>query len=199
MSTSIRLLASLAFLAASGTAFAQDAEEAPAGDAPATELSMGEQAEAASNEPYVKEEFGDWDLRCVRAEAGGEDPCQLYQLLRDEQGNSVAEISLFRLEGNNRAVAGATVVVPLETLLTANARIAVDGNQTKTYPFSFCNQIGCYARIGLTPEDIAIYKAGNKATLTIVPFSAPDQQVALDISLSGFTAGYDKVSRARID
>jgi invasion protein IalB len=35
-----------------------------------------------------------------------------------------------------------------------------------------------------------------KASMTLVPVVAPDQKVVLDISLKGFTAGYDAVNEA---
>jgi invasion protein IalB len=38
------------------------------------------------------------------------------------------------------------------------------------------------------------FKKGAKATLTIVPFAAPDQKVNLDISLKGFTAGFESIT-----
>lgn len=195
---------SLAALLAASTAFAQSADTAaPADSAPATEANEGAadgglvvgQEEAPAG-PYTKEEVGDWRLQCFpKADAkSDDDPCHIYQLLKDETGNAVAEISLFRLPEGGKAVAGATVVVPLETLLTAQLRISVDGSKAKVYPYSFCNKIGCYARIGLTPEDIAQFKKGAKANVTLVPFVAPDQKITLDLSLTGFTAGYDKAS-----
>ena len=41
---------------------------------------------------------------------------------------------------------------------------------------------------------LAAFKAGSKATLTIVPMAAPDQTVDLTISLTGFTAGFEAIS-----
>ena len=103
-------------------------------------------------------------------------------------------MALFRLPADGKAIAGATVTVPLETLLTAQLTISVDGGKGKRYPFSFCTPIGCIARIGFTAEDIATFKKGAKATVTLVPAPAPDQKVELDMSLSGFTNGYNAAS-----
>lgn len=147
---------------------------------------------------YVKEEIGDWALRCI-VQTEGEDPCQLYQLLANDQGVPIAEFSMFRLSEGQPVVAGATVIVPLETSLQQQLSIAVDEEQAKRYPFSFCNQIGCYARIGLTEEDIASYKRGREAVLTIVPMAAPDQQVTVTLSLTGFTAAIDSPLLAQVE
>ena len=85
--------------------------------------------------------------------------------------------------------------MPLETLLTQKLTIAVDGGQAKRYDFSFCTQVGCYARVGFTADDVSRFKAGSAAKITIVPALAPDQKVELDMSLSGFTAAFEETSR----
>jgi invasion protein IalB len=190
LAMTLALAAPLAAQEATPEAAAPGADTA--GD-PADGLDMGtpiDGGEPAVGEAYTRETFGDWSMRCLNA-AEGPDPCQLYQLLFDAEGNSVAEISMFPLPEGSRAAAGATIVAPLETLLTEQVVISVDGGTAKTYPFTFCNQGGCVARVGFTAEDIAAFKAGGAANLRIVPAVAPDQVVDLVISLVGFTAGYD--------
>jgi invasion protein IalB len=139
---------------------------------------------------YVREEFTDWELRCVSAPEGQPDPCQLYQLLLDIDGNAVAEFNLFDVPDEGDLVAGATIVTPLDTLLTGQLRMAVDNSQPRVYPFSFCQAVGCFVRLGLTSDDLHAFEGGNVATVAIVPLPAPDQVVALGLSLSGFTAGF---------
>ena len=154
------------------------------------------QEEAAVGETYLAAGFDAWEQRCVKTEDGS-DPCQLYQLLKDKDGNSVAEINLFPLPAGGQAAAGATIVAPLETLLTANLQLAVDANTPRLYPFTFCAPIGCIARVGFTAEEVEQFRKGAKATMTIVPAAAPDQKVDLDISLKGFTAGYEAVAKTQ--
>jgi invasion protein IalB len=119
-------------------------------------------------------------------------------LLKDGQGNNVAEFTIFGLpEGNEGpAVAGATFIAPLETLLTAGMTLQIDAGQAKAYPFTFCAELGCVARIGFTAEEIAQMKKGAAATITIVPFVAPEERVTLTVSLKGFTAGLAAVDAA---
>jgi invasion protein IalB len=193
-----------------GPALAQT--EAPAAEAPAEapaqapggELALGEPVEGGDGPgaPYIADAFTDWSLRCVRTETGN-DPCQLYQLLQDQQGNSVAEISLFPLPAGGQAEAGVTVITPLETLLTEQLLLRIDEGQPKRYPFTFCSAVGCVARIGLMPDEVEGFRRGSKAQVRIVPAAAPDQEVVLDISLSGFTAGFqalkDGVAKAEAE
>lgn len=177
------------------------ADAAPTEDAPTEglvdQLDTGEEQPAEApgeqSQTYIREEIGDWDLQCLRAEEG-EEPCQMYQLLTDGQGNSVAEVSIFRVKNGGQVQAGGTFVVPLETLLTQKLSISVDGGQPKRYDFTLCNPIGCYARVGFTADDVNRFKRGNVAKITIVPALAPDQKVVVDMSLSGFTDSYGKTS-----
>ncbi len=196
-----QILATALCLLMGAAAFAQDTTTtAPvAGDAPVVkDLSMGKEDVPAADgigSTYTAAEFGSWEQRCVKTENGA-DPCQLYQLLKDDNGNSVAEVSIFGLPAGQEAAAGATVIVPLETLLTADLSMTVDGGSTRKYPFSWCSNIGCIARIGFTKAEVDALKKGNAAKVTIVPVVAPDQKVELVVSLSGFTAGFDAVNKA---
>ncbi|MFN4153468.1 MAG: invasion associated locus B family protein [Paracoccaceae bacterium] len=206
LSKSLALAALLAASVAPGVwaqettppAAAEATDAAPAAVDPG--LSMGTEV-GADGQPvtdgvgtsYLEASFDAWEQRCIRTEDGS-DPCQLYQLLKDSEGNAVAEFSLFNLPAGGQAVAGATVVVPLETLLTENLLMAVDGGQARVYPFTFCSTIGCVARIGFTAAEVEQFKRGAKAAITIVPVVAPDQKVSVDVSLKGFTAGFAAVS-----
>lgn len=185
----------VALLALSGTAFAQTTETPDAEEekpANALELSMGEEAsdESKVGDIYVEAKHSDWEIRCFVTE-NGNDPCQLYQLLNDGSGNPVAEINVFILPEDQDAAAGATVITPLETLLTQQLSLSVDGGRAKKYPFSWCGAIGCFSRLGFSDGDIVALKKGVTATLTIVPVAAPEQKVNLQVSLKGFTAAYD--------
>lgn len=199
------LLALLAALATPMAAAAQDATPTPAegaavqADGASPEgLSMGIEVGSAGakvGDTYIKAKFDAWEQRCIKTESGA-DPCQLYQLLKDSNGNSVAEFSVFTLpEGQTGpAAAGANLIAPLETLLTEGLRLSIDGSKDRAYPFTFCTRIGCVARLGFTAEEMTMFKKGAKATMSIVPFVAPDQKVLLDVSLKGFTAGMDAVA-----
>ena len=96
-------------------------------------------AATRSAKPMSPPSFEAWEQRCVRTESGV-DPCQLYKLLKDAQGNNVAEFTMFGLPAGSTgpAVAGATFIAPLETLLTSGMRLQIDEGASKVYPFTFC-------------------------------------------------------------
>ena len=187
---------------------AADPQEAPAAEQAAPEAAPTTTTEAATpdapegpqvGDTYVVETHGDWEQRCIKAPEGEAEDCSIYQLLRDGGGQPVSEITIASLdEGrvvNGQAlVAGITVVAPLETLLTQQLTLSVDGGDAQRYPFTFCNRGGCLARIGFTQTEVDAFKRGNAASLRLVPAAAPDQAVDLQISLSGFTAAFDALS-----
>jgi invasion protein IalB len=213
---SAALATGIGFAILTGAAAQEATTTPPATPAPAPaeatvpgDLSMGQEVStgvppiaspetATVGQTYLASSFEVWEQRCVKTEDGA-DPCQLYQLLRDEAGGPVAEMSIFDLPADSKAAAGATVMVPLETLLTANLQISIDKGKAKVYPFTFCTQIGCLSRIGFTAAEVDQFRKGAGAVMTIVPAVAPDQRVDLNISLKGFTAGFKAVTDANAD
>jgi Invasion protein B, involved in pathogenesis len=143
--------------------------------------------------PYTLETHGDWEIRCIKAPEDQPDPCSLYQLLKDENGTEVAEVAIFHV-GQGEIEAAATFTTPLETMLTAQLAFFVDGENGRKYPFQFCNRVGCFVRAGLTSADVDLLKKGNEGLVGIVPMGRTDDPVTLKLSLSGFTAGYTKVT-----
>jgi len=208
LARSVALATCVSLAVLTGAAAQETTPEAPPAGTP-PELSMGTEVGPESNgiatpetatlgQTYLQTAFEAWEVRCVKTEDGS-DPCQLYQLLKDPTGNPVAEISIFDLPADAKAAAGATIVAPLETLLSANLQITIDTSKAKVYPFTFCSQIGCIARIGFTADEVNQFKKGANAVMTIVPAVAPDQKVTLTIPLKGFTAGYTAVTEANTD
>jgi len=190
------ILRALAFAAGMALASAGAAQEQTpqTGETTVPGLDLGEPITPEGpqiGQPYIREVFTDWALRCVRTEEGQPDPCELYQLLTDADGNEVAEISIVPLPAGAQAAAGATIVAPLETLLTEDMVLSVDGGEARRYPFRFCNRAGCVAQVGLTDAQVTQFKRGAQANLRLVPAAAPDQVVDLSVSLSGFTAGFE--------
>ncbi len=176
------------------------AEAAPAEAAPAQETAPEEAPadDAAPAEPqtgqyYAKTTHGDWTIRCIKTDQD-RDPCELYQLMQDGDGNAVAEMTLIPLQ-NNEVAAGATLVAPLETDLIHGIGFGVDNAQARGYPFALCTPVGCVARMGFTKDELAGLKRGSNAKVTLLPFGGdPKTPVQLGMSMTGFTAAFDALS-----
>ncbi|WEF23279.1 invasion associated locus B family protein [Paracoccus sp. S3-43] len=174
---------------------------APATDAPAPDASTTDAPAAAPaadagpqvGQYYAKETHQDWTTRCIKAEQG-KDPCELYQLLKDGEGNSVAEMTLIPLR-NGEVAAGATLIAPLETDLIQGLGFAVGTAEPRGYPFNFCAPVGCVSRMGFTAAELDALKRGANATVTLLPFGGDrENPVRLTLSLSGFTAAFDALA-----
>ncbi len=197
-----RLIAGLAALLLSAQLAGAQETAAPAvdptlsmGTNPTAAPALKTEAEAEVGDLYLAASFDEWQQRCVKS-ADGSDPCRLYQLLKTADGNPTVEISIFNLPAGGPAAAGAAVLVPLDTLLSANLSVGVDANKPMIYPYTVCGTDGCIARIGFSADQIAQMKGGGEGILMLVPAGAPTQQVTVKMSLKGFTAGFDAVTAA---
>lgn len=176
--------------AAAAPAEAPAAAPAATAEAPAATDAPATPAEPQVGAYYVSKTFDSWQMRCIKTENDA-DPCELYQLMKDAEGNSVAEITLIPLANGGQAAAGATVVSPLETDLQQGIALKIDSGAPKAYPFNFCAPVGCVSRVGLTADELAALKRGNAATVSVLPYGAPKESVVnLALSLKGFTAAY---------
>ncbi|MDE0589537.1 invasion associated locus B family protein [Halocynthiibacter sp. C4] len=192
-------VALVAGLSAAAPMFAQDADANSESNDAAVGFSQGEPVNpglpskdsAQVGQEYLLESHGDWDIRCAKTE-NGVDPCQLYQLISNAEAD-VAEISLYPLKDAGLVAAGATIITPLGTMLEQGVVLVVDETEGRRYPYTFCSNIGCVARVGLTNTDIEGFKEGTKGTVKLVPVQAPNTEVEAYMSLSGFTAAYTKI------
>jgi invasion protein IalB len=166
------------------------AQQKPA--APADGFPIGTAPEIKVGQTYVKKTIGAWDVRCVKVKEGPE-ACHIYQLLKDKDGNSVAEISFFHLPGGGTAILGATVVTPLGTMLQNQLVFKVDGGSARQYPFGWCETGGCVARMGFTGLELEGLRKGKQASVTISSVVDPTKPITLTISLKGFADGFSAV------
>jgi len=196
-----RRILALAFAASvtASMAMAQEAETpadpTPEAD-PASELglSLGEPVDEDGNrlgEEYILETAGDWTMVCVRTTLS-QDPCSMRQLLRDVEGNPISTVDIVSFK-NSQVVAAGRIITPLETLLTQQVTLSVDGGAAKRYPFELCTTQGCIARVGFSEGDVNAFRRGAQAIVSIVPALAPDQRVEAIMSLIGFTAGFERL------
>ena len=153
-----------------------------------------ENAAPEEGQGYLREEHGEWQVRCIKAAEGEEEECRLFNLLKDEDGNTIAQLDMQALPKGGKAVAGVDLATPLGSLLTAQVVMKVDSAKAKRYPYTWCDNLGCYARFGMTAGEINAMKAGNNAVVTIASVTAPDEPLGLDLSLSGFTAAWNAIA-----
>ena len=143
-------------------------------------------SEPQKTEPYIKERFKNWTLKCIKP-VNSIERCEANQIIFNQKQQPVAEISIIKLPKGQVAAAAATIIVPLETILPEGLVLAIQELEPKKYQFKFCNSLGCYSQIGLTDNEVDALKRKEKASIFLKHISSGDQQIVIPMSLDGFT------------
>ena len=143
-------------------------------------------------EPYIKERFENWKLKCIKP-LNSVERCEANQIIFNQKQQPVAEISIIKLPKGQVAAAAATIIVPLETILSEGLVLAIQELEPKKYQFKFCNSLGCYSQIGLTDDEVEALKRKEKASIFLKHISSGDQQIVIPMSLDGFTKTFSNV------
>ena len=143
-------------------------------------------SEPQKMEPYIKERFENWTLKCIKP-VNSIERCEANQIIFNQKQQPVAEISIIKLPKGQVAAAAATIIVPLETILSEGLVLAIQELEPKKYQFKFCNSLGCYSQIGLTDDEVEALKRKGKASIFLKHISSGDQQIVIPMSLDGFT------------
>ena len=149
-------------------------------------------SEPQQTEPYIKERFENWTLKCIKP-VNSIERCEANQIIFNQKQQPVAEISIIKLPKGQVAAAAATIIVPLETILSEGLILAIQELEPKKYQFKFCNSLGCYSQIGLTNDEVEALKRVKKASIFLKHISSGDQQIVLPMSLDGFTRTFSNV------
>ena len=149
-------------------------------------------SEPQKTEPYIKERFENWTLKCIKP-VNSVERCEANQIIFNQKKQPVAEISIIKLPKGQVAAAAATIIVPLETILSEGLVLAIQELEPKKYQFKFCNSLGCYSQIGLTDNEVDALKRKAKASIFLKHISSGDQQIVIPMSLDGFTETFSNV------
>ena len=149
-------------------------------------------SEPQKTEPYIKEKFENWTLKCIKP-VNSVERCEANQIIFNQKKQPVAEISIIKLPKGQVAAAAATIIVPLETILSEGLVLAIQELEPKKYQFKFCNSLGCYSQIGLTDSEVDALKRKEKASIFLKHISSGDQQIVIPMSLDGFTKTFSNV------
>lgn len=184
----------MAALALPGTLAAQD-----------DPLVLPDRSEVEAGETFVAEIFRDWQIRCIRSEGDvTPDRCEMFQLLEEENGNPVAEFRIAApLIPEEGAIANATILTPLDTLLSPGLQLQIDDQEPAILPYAFCRPVGCFVQISLTEENMDLFQNGADALVVIFALTRDELgqiggvPVPTTASLRGFTAAFENLVERR--
>ena len=82
--------------------------------------------------------------------------------------------------------------VPLGVALRAGIGVQIDDGEAIAVPYEQCNPVGCVAGLPLDDKLLGVLKRGLSGKIMVVDGSG--RRISLQISLKGFTAGFNALT-----
>ena len=140
----------------------------------------------AANALQTGDRFKDWTVRCEKPAEDMPDTCFIYQTLVNEQQEPVLQMVVGYLGRDAQPVVIFTA--PLGVALRPGVGVKVDQADIFKLPYDRCGPQGCIAGGPLSDQHIQAFKNGVKSQIVLHDGRQP---ISLEISLSGFTAGFN--------
>ncbi|HVV65190.1 MAG TPA: invasion associated locus B family protein [Rhizomicrobium sp.] len=125
--------------------------------------------------------YQDWRLACP-SDADAKGSCQLAtELVDNRSGMQLAQISLERDLGKRTLV----IKVPLTVLIPPGVGLQF-GDDTKTFAYSTCSPLGCFAFAPLDDKLLASFGSA-KSVAVVVTVAQNGKSATLPLSLRGYS------------
>jgi len=183
-----RLLLATLLGAALGSAASHAAQDKPAAkdkDAPASAAPAG----GGASRPEVKR-FKDWALTCTTPKDGKDKRCYIFQnLLLKKGGQRLLNVVVGHLGAEGKPAA--ILTLPLGISLPPGASIRVDEGEPVRFAIERCTTQGCAGGVEIDEQLLAALKRGKQAKVSFR--DAARREIVVPVSLSGFTAAYNRL------
>jgi invasion protein IalB len=151
-------------------------------------------AEAQGQYGTVKSVHNDWQIRCETPPGASGEQCALVQSVTAEDRPNVGlTVIILRTADQKNWIL--RVFAPLGVLLEKGIGLTVDQNYIGSAKFERCLQNGCVSNVQLDDKLLAQLKSGKSARFDI--YQTPEEGIGLPLSLSGFSAGFDRLEKGR--
>ena len=138
-----------------------------------------------ANDPKVRHQYGEWQVRCDTPQGAAGAQCVLMQFVtashRENVGLSV--ILLVMTDGTNLM----RVLAPLGVLIDEGLGLRIDGETIGRTKYVRCLPNGCVSEVALDDTLLARLATGDVATFVI--FQIPTEGIGIPISLDGIREG----------
>ncbi len=155
----------------------QDQTNTPPGDQPNAEILQ----------------FKDWAVRCAQRDTETKRSCVLFQRIALDSGQTVLSVTAAYPADSDEAAA--VFRLPLGIFLPAGAAMQVDDSEQINLVIQRCDQRGCWASLKLDEKTLGLFKKGRQGRVGFN--NTAGKTIAVPLSLKGFTAGFNQISKDR--
>ena len=134
-----------------------------------------------------QENFEAWQFACVEEQS--QKICDLRELVFDQNTEEV--VSYLSITINPDSLAQMQIAFPHAVNLKNPVQLQIDENDPLELNYAYCNQSACFIAEIIADNFINMFKAGNQITLKVLLLD--NREATITYSLSGFTAGYNKL------
>ena len=140
-----------------------------------------------------QENFDAWQFTCVEEQK--QKICELRELVFDPNTEEV--VSFLSITINPENLTQMQIAFPHAVNLKSPVSLQIDDKDPLELDYAYCNQSACFVAEIIGENFVNFFKAGNQVNLKILLLD--NRQANITYSLSGFTAGYNKLSSALIN
>ena len=140
-----------------------------------------------------QENFDAWQFTCVEEQK--QKICELRELVFDPNTEEV--VSYLSITINPENLTQMQIAFPHAVNLKSSVSLQIDDKDPLELDYAYCNQSACFVAEIIGENFVNFFKAGNQVNLKILLLD--NRQATITYSLSGFTAGYNKLYSALIN
>ena len=140
-----------------------------------------------------QENFDAWQFTCVEEQT--QKICELRELVFDPNTEEV--VSYLSITINPENLTQMQIAFPHAVNLKSPVSLQIDDKDSLELDYAYCNQSACFVAEIIGENFVNFFKAGNQVNLKILLLD--NRQANITYSLSGFTAGYNKLFSALIN
>ena len=140
-----------------------------------------------------QENFDAWQFTCVEEQE--QKICELRELVFDPNTEEV--VSYLSITINPENLTQMQIAFPHAVNLKSPVSLQIDDKDPLELDYAYCNQSACFVAEIIGENFVNFFKAGNQVNLKILLLD--NRQANITYSLSGFTAGYNKLSSSLIN
>ena len=140
-----------------------------------------------------QENFDAWQFSCVEEQK--QKICELRELVFDPNTEEV--VSYLSITINPENLTQMQIAFPHAVNLKSQVSLQIDDKDPLELDYAYCNQSACFVAEIIGENFVNFFKAGNQVNLKILLLD--NRQANITYSLSGFTAGYNKLTSALIN